>query len=201
MTSQEDGTDVKPLKGIEDVAAENKGKRGLPPVHLWNPPFRGDIDMRIAVDGAWHYMGSPITRKPMVKLFSSVLRRDEDDYFLVTPVEKVRITVEDAPFLAVELTVSGAGEDQSLTFRTQVDDTVTAGPDHPIRVETNADTLEPRPYVHVRAALEALINRPVFYQMVELGVEELVKGQRMLGIWSQKEFFPIGVPDAQPRTA
>jgi len=201
MTSQEDGTDVKPLKGIEDVKAAKKGKRGLPPVHLWNPPFHGDIDMRIAVDGTWYYMGSPITRMPMVKLFSSILRRDDDGFFLVTPVEKVGITVEDAPFIGVELTVSGNGEEQSLTFRTHVDDRVTAGTDHPIRIETNAKTLEPRPYVHVRAALEALISRPVFYEMVELGVEELVRGQRMLGVWSQKEFFPIGATDAQPKTA
>ncbi|HEY6611451.1 MAG TPA: DUF1285 domain-containing protein, partial [Pseudomonas sp.] len=129
--------------------------KGLPPVHLWNPPFCGDIDMRIARDGSWFYMGTPIGRKPMVRLFSTILRRDGDAYFLVTPVEKVGIRVDDAPFVAVELEVEGEGEAQQLRFRTNVEDQVVAGAEHPLRVELDAQTGEPAPYVHVRANLEA----------------------------------------------
>lgn len=168
-----------------------KGK-GLPPVHLWNPDFCGDIDMRIARDGTWYYLGSPIGRKPMVRLFSSIIRRDGDDYFLVTPVEKVGITVEDAPFVAVSVEVSGEGERQVLRFVTHVEDEVEAGAEHPIRVVIDAVTQEPSPYVHVRANLEALIHRNVFYQLVELAVVREIDGRRWLGVWSGGEFFPIG---------
>lgn len=168
-----------------------KGK-GLPPVHLWNPDFCGDIDMRIARDGTWYYLGSPIGRKPMVRLFSSIIRRDGDDYFLVTPVEKVGITVEDAPFVAVSVEVSGEGERQVLRFVTHVEDEVEAGAEHPIRVVIDPLTQEPSPYVHVRANLEALIHRNVFYQLVELAVVREIDGRRWLGVWSGGEFFPIG---------
>lgn len=168
-----------------------KGK-GLPPVHLWNPDFCGDIDMRIARDGTWYYLGSPIGRKPMVRLFSSIIRRDGDDYFLVTPVEKVGITVEDAPFVAVSVEVSGEGERQVLRFVTHVEDEVEAGAEHPIRVVIDPVTQEPSPYVHVRANLEALIHRNVFYQLVELAVVREIDGRRWLGVWSGGEFFPIG---------
>ena len=124
MTGDRKSASQEVVRGLAEASAQSAKNRSLPPVHLWNPPFCGDIDMRIAVDGTWHYLGSPINRKPMVKLFSSILRRDEEDYFLVTPVEKVGITVDDAPFLAVELIVEGEGESQILQFRTNVDDIV-----------------------------------------------------------------------------
>lgn len=166
-------------------------KGGLPPVHLWNPPFCGDIDMRIARDGSWHYQGTPIGRPAMVRLFSTILRRDGDDYFLVTPVEKVGIRVDDAPFVAVEMDVEGEGEGQCLRFRTSVDDCVTAGAEHPMRFVLDPQTGEPAPYVHVRANLEALIHRNLFYRLVELAVPREVAGQAWLGVWSGGEFFPI----------
>lgn len=175
------------MKQLDDTK-----KSGLPPVHEWNPPFCGDIDMRIARDGRWYYQGSPIDRKPMVKLFSGILRRDGEDYFLVTPVEKVGIRVDDAPFVAVSLFVEGMGEQQRLRFVTQVDDEVIAGPAHPIRVELAADTQEPSPYVLIRDNLEALIHRNVFYQLVELAVSRPIDGQDWLGVWSDGQFFPIG---------
>lgn len=171
---------------------KSAGPAKLPPVHLWNPPYGGDLPMEIKRDGTWFYMGTPIRRKPMVKLFSSVLRLDDDGkYYLVTPVEKVGITVEDAPFTAVEVDVEGEGRDQKLTFRTQVDDWVTADKDHPIRVEIDPKTGEPSPYVTVRSRLEALIGRSVFYEMVDLGVEEEVDGTQMFGVWSCGAFFPF----------
>lgn len=167
-------------------------QKGLPPVHLWNPDFCGDIDMRIARDGTWYYLGTPIGRKPMVKLFSTIIRRDGDNYFLVTPVEKVGITVDDAPFVAVTLEVEGEGEQQVLRFTTQVDDQVEAGAEHPLRIELDPQTEEPAPYVHVRSNLEALIHRNVFYQLVELAVPREIEGVTWLGVWSAGEFFPIG---------
>lgn len=171
-------------------------KKGLPPVHLWNPPFCGDIDMRIARDGSWFYLGTPIGRPAMVRLFSTVMRRDEDGcYYLVTPVEKVRIQVEDAPFVAVQLEVEGLGEQQCLRFVTNVDDQAEAGQEHPLRVELDPDTQEPAPYVHVRANLEAKIARSVFYQLVELAVPREIDGVIWLGVWSGGVFFPIGPQD------
>lgn len=168
-----------------------KGK--TPPVEEWHPERSVTLDMRIARDGGWTYLGSPITRKAMVKLFSTILRREEDGgYCLVTPVEKIAITVDDAPFVAVEMTSHGVGAEQVLTFRTHVDDEVMAGPEHPIRVETDPETGEPAPYVHVRGGLEALISRAVFYDLVDLGVEETRGGERLFGVWSAGEFFPIG---------
>lgn len=153
----------------------------------------GDIDMRISRDGTWFYHGSPIGRKPLVQLFSKVLRREPDGHFyLVTPAERARISVEDAPFVAVELDVAGAGRDQALTFRTNVEDTVTADAQHPIRVVLDPATGEPSPYVLVRDGLEARLNRTVFYQMVELGVEVEQGGTPYYGVWSRNSFFPIG---------
>ncbi|CAN7364797.1 DUF1285 domain-containing protein [Aquipseudomonas alcaligenes] len=175
-----------------DLLAQIPKEKGLPPVHLWNPDFCGDIDMRIARDGTWFYLGTPIGRKPMVKLFSTIIRRDGDDYFLVTPVEKVGITVDDAPFVAVSVEVSGEGEEQVLRFVTNVEDEVEAGAEHPIRVETDPITQEPAPYVHVRTNLEALIHRNVFYQLVELAVVREIDGRNWLGVWSGGQFFPIG---------
>ncbi|TBU86443.1 DUF1285 domain-containing protein [Phytopseudomonas dryadis] len=168
------------------------GSKGMPPVHAWNPDFCGDIDMRIARDGTWFYLGTPIGRKPMVRLFSTIIRRDGDDYFLVTPVEKVGIQVDDAPFVAVALQVSGEGEHQVLRFVTNVEDEVEAGAEHGIRVEIDPLTQEPSPYVHVRSNLEALIHRNVFYQLVELAQSREIEGRSWLGVWSGGVFFPIG---------
>lgn len=187
---------VKPdAEGIA-AAARKAGKKGPPPVHLWNPEFCGDLDMRIARDGTWFYLGTPIGRKPLVKLFASIIRKDGDDYFLVTPVEKVGITVDDAPFVAVDFEVSGSGRDQEITFITNVDDEATAGPGNPIRVARDPDTGEPSPYVLIRANLEALIDRKSFYRLVDLGVHHVVDGDRWFGLWSGGEFFPI-IPSAE----
>ena len=155
----------------ENIAASAKaaGKKGLPPVHLWDPPFCGDLDMRIARDGTWFYQGTPIGRPGLVRLFSTILRKDGAKYFLVTPVEKVGITVEDAPFVALDFECNGAGEAQTLAFETNVGDTVRAGPDNPIRVVRDEATGEPAPYVMVRGGLEALIDRKSFYRLVEIG--------------------------------
>ncbi|MEO0692309.1 MAG: DUF1285 domain-containing protein [Pseudomonadota bacterium] len=177
-------------------SARAASKGGLPPVHLWNPPFCGDLDMRIARDGTWFYLGTPIGRPGLVRLFSSILRRDGDDYFLVTPVEKVGITVEDAPFVAIDFEATGEGADQSLTFETHVGDRVTAGPEHPIRVMRDAETGEPSPYVLVRANLEALIDRKSFYRLVEIGAHHEVEGERWFGLWSGGAFFPV-IPSAE----
>ncbi|WP_300547796.1 DUF1285 domain-containing protein [Roseovarius sp.] len=161
--------------------------RGLPPVHLWNPPFCGDLDMRIARDGTWFYLGTPIGRVELVRLFSTILRRDGDDYFLVTPVEKVGITVDDAPFVAVDFEVSGSGESQELRFETNVGDHMTADPDHPIRVIRDPETGEPSPYVLVRTNLEALIDRKSFYRLVDIGVHH----EGWFGVWSGGAFFGL----------
>jgi len=149
--------------------------------------------MRIARDGTWYYLGTPIGRKPMVKLFSTIMRRDGDDYFLITPVEKVGIKVDDAPFVAIAVDVEGEGETQVLRFTTNVDETAEAGPEHSMRVVIDPVTQEPAPYVHVRTNLEALIHRNVFYQLVELAITREIDGQRWLGVWSGGEFFPIGL--------
>ena len=176
-----------------DLLGQIPKTKGLPPVHLWNPDFCGDIDMRIARDGTWFYQGTPIGRKPMVKLFSNIIRRDGDDYFLVTPVEKVGIHVDDAPFVAVTLEVQGQGESQVLRFTTHVDDVVEAGLEHPLRVVTDPVTQEPSPYLRVRTNLEALVHRNVFYQLVELAVSRPINGKNWLGVWSGGEFFRIGL--------
>lgn len=170
-------------------AAAKSGK--LPPVHLWNPPFCGDLDMRIARDGTWFYLGTPIGRPALVRLFSTILRREDEDYFLVTPVEKVGITVDDAPFVAVDFEAAGHGEGQRLTFTTNVGDTVTAGPDNPIRVVRDPETGEPSPYVLVRANLEALIDRKSFYRLVDIGTHADHDGQGWFGLWSGGRFFPV----------
>lgn len=170
------------------VASINATKtRGLPPVHLWNPPFCGDLDMRIARDGTWFYEGTPIGRPGLVKMFSSILKREDGKYFLVTPVEKVGITVDDAPFVAIDFDAVGDRQDQKLRFLTQVDDSVVAGPDAPIRVERDPQTGEPSPYVLVRSDLEALIDRKSFYRLVDLGVHH----DGWFGVWSSGQFFGI----------
>jgi len=177
-------------------AARSAQKSGPAPVHLWNPPFCGDLDMRIARDGTWFYLGTPIGRPELVRLFSTVIRRDGDDYFLVTPVEKVGITVDDAPFVAVDFDLTNPGPDQILSFTTNVDDTAIAGPDHPIRVERDPETGEPSPYVLVRTNLEALIDRKSFYRLVDIGSHESHSGQSWFGICSSGQFFPI-IPSAE----
>jgi len=160
------------LRGLADLQAESAHTRKLPPVDTWNPPFCGDMDIRIASDGTWFYLGTPIGRLGLVRLFSTILRREDDGHFyLVTPVEKVRIRVDDAPFLAVRVDSSGAGPTRTLRFTTSVGDDVDAGGDHPIRVEFRGPAREPRPYVHVRGKLEALISRAVFYELVGIAEE------------------------------
>ncbi|MGB8316111.1 MAG: DUF1285 domain-containing protein [Aestuariivirga sp.] len=176
-----------PLQGLKEATATAKA-RGLPPVHLWNPPFCGDLDMRIAADGTWFYMNSPIGRKPLLKLFASVLRHDEDGkYYLVTPVEKCGIGVDDAPFLAIRMNVEGEGKAQVITFETNVDDVVEVNAEHPLRFETEAGTSGLKPYVLVRARLEALVSRALFYDLVAKGCVE----GAWFGVWSSSEFFPM----------
>lgn len=176
------------LKSIQAVDQST----GLPPVEDWNPPYCGDIGLEIRRDGQWFYQGSPIGRKKLVKLFSSILRHDEDgQHYVVTPVEKILVTVEDAPFLVTQMSVSGAGKDQILEFTTLTDDVFCAGENNPIRVDINPDNQEPTPYVRVRGRLEALIARPVFYRLVDLCVEETIHGAAQFGIWSGGVFFAI----------
>ena len=152
------------MKGLEGIAEAAKTARGLQPVHLWHPAHCGDIDIVIKKNGLWFHEGTPIGREALVRLFSTVLRRDPDGFHLVTPVEKMKITVEDAPFIATRVDRTREG----LIFTTNVGDRVEAGPENAIRVEMDPKTAEPRPYLHVRRGLEALINRPVFYELVEL---------------------------------
>jgi hypothetical protein len=169
-------------------AARNAGAKGLPPVHLWNPPFCGDLDMRIAGDGTWFYLGTPIGRPALVRLFSTVLKRENGKYFLVTPVEKVGIRVDDAPFLAVEMQQDGEDGGRSLRFRTNVDDWVTCDADHPLRFEMAADG-GLVPYLHVRADLWAKVTRAIYYDLVELGEERIVDGREVFGVASGGQFF------------
>jgi hypothetical protein len=181
-----------PLRGLKEAATASGGAPGLPPVDLWNPPFCGDIGMRIAADGTWYYMNSPIGRKPLMRLFSTVLRRDEDaKYYLVTPVEKCGIVVEDAPFLAVELNVEQGERGQVLRFRTNVDDWVACGPGHALRFEPEDGTGGLKPYLHVRRDLWAKVTRALFYDLVELGEEREVAGELMFGVASDGEFFAM----------
>jgi hypothetical protein len=173
----------------ESLAASIKASksRGMPPVEQWNPPFCGDIDMEIRRDGTWFYEGTPIGRPGLVKLFASILIREDGKYFLVTPVEKVGIRVDDAPFVAVDFEVSGTGTDQRLTFTTNLEDITVAGPQAPLRFVRDEETGEPSPYVRVRRNLEALIDRKSFYRLVELGVHH----DGWFGVWAGGAFFGI----------
>ena len=181
-------SDVKPgLDGVIAAAKQAPG-RGLPPVHLWNPAHCGEIDIRIRKDGVWFHEGTPIGREALVRLFSTVLRKDPDGFHLVTPVEKMKIVVEDAPFIAIRVDREGG----TLKFQTNVGDEVEAGPDNAIRVEMDPTTGEPRPYVHVRRGLEALIARPVFYELVEMAVERDTADGPVLGVESNGVWFPVG---------
>jgi uncharacterized protein len=196
MAKPSDDMIVKPSADGLAASATAAARKGPPPVHLWNPPYCGDMDMRIARDGTWFHEGTPIGRPGLVKLFAGILKREGDKYFLVTPVEKVGIVVDDAPFLAVDFNVTGQGDAQSLQFRTLTDDEMTAGPDHPIRVIRDEKTGEPSPYIRVRRNLDALIDRKSFYRMIDLGAHAMHEGARWFGIWSGGQFFPI-IPSAE----
>ncbi|GAA6175760.1 DUF1285 domain-containing protein [Sulfitobacter pacificus] len=188
---------VTPTANTLAEAARAAKTRGLPPLEKWNPPFCGDLDMQIKRDGTWFYESTPIGRPELVKLFSTILWREGDKYFLVTPVEKVGITVEDAPFVAVDFEADGAGDAQKLSFISNVGDVAIAGPSNPIRVERDPETGEPAPYVLIRRNLEALIDRKSFYRLVELGVHH----DGWFGLWSEGEFFGIIPSDELPQEA
>jgi hypothetical protein len=187
-------------QGLEGLTAAAKGAakdtstdaagKGLPPVHLWNPPFCGDLDMRIAGDGTWFYMGTPIGRPALVRLFSTILKREDGKHFLVTPVEKVGIRVDDAPFLAVEMLREGDKSGRLLRFRTNVDDWVDCDSSHRLRFKAAADG-GLTPYLHVRADLWAKVTRALYYDLVDMGEERVVDGRPMLGIASGDEFFAM----------
>lgn len=174
--------------GLADLQREMARGHSLPPVERWNPAFCGDSFMRIARDGTWFHQGTPIGRRELVRLFSTILRKEGADYFLVTPAEKLSIQVDDAPFLAVLLSVAGTGRDQLLGFTTNVGDEVPADAGHPIRVVIDPVSEEPSPYVHVRKGLEALIARNVFYELVQIAERQ----DDLLGVWSSGLFFPLG---------
>ena len=182
--------------GLDSIVTTLSGEKrtGLPPVERWDPPFCGDIDMKIEADGTWLYQKTPIGRPALVKLFSGILKREGDNYFLVTPVEKVGLIVVDAPFLAVELKVEHA-DDQILAFRTNVDDWVEAGPGHALKFVPEA-TGGLKPYVHVRRDLWAKVTRALFYDLVALGEERSVGGKPMFGVASKGEFFSMAEASA-----
>lgn len=182
--------DAASLEALISRAASTE--KGLPPVEQWNPEFCGDLDMEIRADGTWFYMGTPIGRAPLVRLFSTVLRKDADGKtYLVTPVEKVGIRVEDAPFVGVEMSVANRGADQVLTFRTNVGDVVEAGAIHPMRFEIAGVNDELKPYLHVRGRLEALVSRALMYDIVDLGCAEPMNGVETFCVRSGGESFPI----------
>jgi hypothetical protein len=187
-------TGLEGLTAAANDAAKTGAARGLPPVHLWNPPFCGDLDMRIASDGTWFYLGTPIGRPALVRLFSTILKREDGKHFLVTPVEKVGIRVDDAPFLAVEMLKQDNGQVRTLRFRTNVDDWVDCDAAHGLRFKQAADG-GLTPYLHVRADLWAKVTRAIYYDLVDIGEERVVDGQPMFGIASGGEFFAMA--DAQ----
>ncbi|WP_375688326.1 DUF1285 domain-containing protein [Pseudooceanicola sp. LIPI14-2-Ac024] len=193
MAKPKDGQkNVKPSASSIAASVSAAAKAGgLPPIHKWTPDYSGEIDIRIARDGTWYHEGTPINRPELVRLFSTILRKEGDQHVLVTPVEKVGIVVEDAPFIAVDVEAEGTGRDQRLSFLTNVGDRTVAGPDTPIRVDRDPETGEPAPYVTVRDRLEALIDRKSFYRIVELGTEAEHEGTRWFGVWSGGAFFPI----------
>lgn len=186
-------TDATETRGLEAlISRAARAGKGAAPVERWNPDFCGDLDMEIEADGTWFYLGTPIGRMPLVQLFSSVLRKDADGRtYLVTPVEKVGIRVADAPFIAVEMDVSGSGDGQIVTFRTNVGDVVEAGPERPLRFVDENETGGLKPYVLVRGRLEALVARPVMYELVEHGEEIAIGGKTMFAVRSRGAVFPI----------
>ncbi len=184
------------LKNLPDSVLD--AAREPAPVHLWNPDFSGELDMHIARDGTWYHEGGPITRLTLAQLFSGILRLEEDGrYYLITPVEKWAIRVDDAPFVAVRMEVQGQGAEQQLRFFTSLEHEVVAGADHPLSVNVDPDTGEPSPYVLLRDNLQALIHRNVFYEIVGLAQEQEVAGQLRTGVWSSGLFFPIDDAPAQ----
>jgi hypothetical protein len=187
--SSERGLDGFTAAAQQAASAKSAGK-GLPPVHLWNPPFCGDLDIRIASDGTWFYMGTPIGRPALVRLFSTILKREGGKHFLVTPVEKVGIDVDDAPFLAVEMILENTGGVRLLRFRTNVDDWVTCDAAHRLRFEA-ASAGGLTPYLHVRADLWAKVTRALYYDLVDMGEERMIDGRPMFGVESAGEFFPM----------
>jgi hypothetical protein len=174
--------------GLASLQHEAASGRALPPVERWDPPFCGDIDIRIARDGTWFHQGTPFARRELVRLFSTILRKDPDGYHLVTPGEKMRIQVDDAPFLAVLVEADGEGERQILRFTTNVGDVTEAGPGHPIRVAFDPESGAPAPYVHVRHGLEARIARAAFYDMADRAVPG---PSGAMGVWSGGTFFAL----------
>ena len=175
-----------------------KVPRGPAPVHLWDPPFCGDIDLRIARDGVWHHEGRPIRRQTMVNLFASILKREGDEYFLVNRVEKMRIRVDDCPFLVTDMEIRDPGPDQAIIFLTNVGESVEVDAEHPIRV---AGVEEPHPAVHVRGGLDALLSRPVFYRLVEAARQYPENGEIVTGVDSNGRFFELGrtAPESKRR--
>ena len=185
---EQEGKRLVPIDPFKLVARVKD--RGPAPLHLWDPPFCGDIDIRIAKDGAWFHEGRPIRRQAMVKLFSTILMTDDSgEFFLITPVEKVRIQVEDCPFVANQMNIAQRGGQQQIVFTTNVGETLVVDTDHPIVVTNTNLSSEPHPTVHVRNGLEALINRPVFYRLVEVAVNN---ASNELGVWSEGKFFSLG---------
>lgn len=182
--------------GLAKAASAVAKGHGPAPVHLWNPAFCGDLDIRIAKDGLWYYLGTPIGRAPLVKLFSNILKREGDAYFLVTPAEKVGIKVDDAPLFVVDFAREGAGRDQVLRLICKTEEKVTVDAEHAIRVVRDPVTGEPSPYLHVRSGLEARIDRKTFYRLVELGTNELRDDVEWFGLWSAGCFFPF-IPSAE----
>jgi hypothetical protein len=178
------------LDGLTTAARGAAAGKGLPPVHLWNPPFCGDLDMRIAGDGTWFYQGTPIGRPALVRLFSTILKREDGKHFLVTPVEKVGIRVDDAPFLAVEMLKEDDGGGTTLRFRTNVDDWVNCDAAHRLRFDAAANG-GLTPYLHVRADLWAKVTRALYYDLVDIGEERVVDGRAMFGVASAGEFFAM----------
>lgn len=181
------------MQSLIAAAESASGENGYPPVHLWEPDYCGEMDMVIRRDGSWWHDGTRIGREKLIRLFSRILRKDADgETYLVTPVEKIKIKVDAAPFLAIRIEADGEGKDQRIAIATNMDDHVILGPDHALRV-TYGEGEAPEPYVHVRGRLEALITRAAFYDLVELAVEgENSKGDTVLGVWSAGEFFKLG---------
>jgi uncharacterized protein len=198
---QQSLTQATEARGLEAlISRAARAGKGAAPVERWNPDFCGDLDMEIKADGTWFYLGTPIGRMPLVQLFSSVLRKDEDGKtYLVTPVERVGIRVADAPFIAVEMDVSGDGDARIITFRTNVGDVVEAGPERPLRFVDEHETGGLKPYVLVRGRLEALVARPVMYELVGYGEEIEIGGKTMFAVRSKGAVFPIMPADQLKR--
>jgi hypothetical protein len=190
MTDQAASSQGSALNRLVEALGSGAARKGPPPVERWNPAYCGEIDMRIAADGTWHYMGTPINRPALVRLFSTVLRKDPERYVLVTPVERVGITVEDVPFLAVEMAVEEEGENRQIAFRTNVDDLVQVGVDHPLRFELDAEG-GVKPYLRVRGELWARVTRSLALDLIAMGEEREVGGEALFGIRVKDAFFPI----------